>query len=210
MCFFFVVIQIIDEADRMIDSMHQLWLSQVVKAVYRSGSGPEATSIFKRAEPTHITAARYGTKLRLPEEEHNRWEEVETSSQATTKNLILTPLIHLFVTHYIMQLQGSSVLSLSLSPPQMPLQKLLFSATLTQNPEKLQQLGLHQPRLFSSIHGSAATTPTLKQDRFDFPQGLTVRADRQPSGRKMGLLEVWRLHQQLCLFVFRSITSRAR
>lgn len=69
--FFFVVIQIIDEADRMIDSMHQLWLSQVVKAVYRSGSGPEATSIFKRTEPTHVTAARYGIKLRLPEEELN-------------------------------------------------------------------------------------------------------------------------------------------
>lgn len=61
--FFFVVIQIIDEADRMIDSMHQLWLSQVVKAVYRSGSAPEAMSIFKRTEPTHVTAARYGIKL---------------------------------------------------------------------------------------------------------------------------------------------------
>lgn len=66
----------------------------------------------------------------------------------------------------------------SLSPPQIPLQKLLFSATLTQNPEKLQQLGLHQPRLFSSVHGHAKTTPAApsqKQDRFDFPEGLTVR-----------------------------------
>ncbi|XP_039980627.1 ATP-dependent RNA helicase DDX51 isoform X2 [Xiphias gladius] len=112
---------IIDEADRMIDSMHQSWLSQVVKAVYRSGSGPEAMSLFRRTEPVYVTAA-------------------------------------------------------SLSPPQMPLQKLLFSATLTQNPEKLQQLGLHQPRLFSSIHSHSNTTPaapTQKQDRFDFPQGLT-------------------------------------
>ena len=66
----------------------------------------------------------------------------------------------------------------SLSPPQMPLQKLLFSATLTQNPEKLQQLVLHQPRLFSSIHSPSNRTPadpSQKQDRFDFPQGLTVR-----------------------------------
>ncbi|KAM9339622.1 ATP-dependent RNA helicase DDX51 [Symphorus nematophorus] len=113
---------IIDEADRMIDSMHQSWLSQVVKAVYKSGSGPEATSIFRRTEPAYVTAA-------------------------------------------------------SLSPPQMPLQKLLFSATLTQNPEKLQQLGLHQPRLFSSVHshsnGATPAAPTQKQDRFDFPQGLT-------------------------------------
>ncbi|XP_073334870.1 ATP-dependent RNA helicase DDX51 [Pagrus major] len=113
---------IIDEADRMIDSMHQSWLSQVVKAVYRSGSGPEAMSIFRRTEPAHVTAA-------------------------------------------------------SLSPPQMPLQKLLFSATLTQNPEKLQQLGLHQPRLFSSIHSQSNSTstaaPSQTQDRFDFPQSLT-------------------------------------
>nr|XP_046266290.1 ATP-dependent RNA helicase DDX51 [Scatophagus argus] len=116
---------IIDEADRMIDSMHQSWLSEVVNAVYRAGSGLEPESIFRRTEPACVTAA-------------------------------------------------------SLSPPQMPLQKLLFSATLTQNPEKLQQLGLHQPRLFSSIHShvnaSSSSTPAAlaqKQDRYDFPQGLT-------------------------------------
>lgn len=114
---------IIDEADRMIDSMHQSWLSQVVKAVYTSES--EVGAIFRRAEPTHITAA-------------------------------------------------------SLCPPQIPLQKLLFSATLTQNPEKLQQLGLHQPCLFTSVHrssevdtGEISTAPAPKQDRFDFPQGLS-------------------------------------
>uniref|UniRef100_A0A3B3W1X2 ATP-dependent RNA helicase n=1 Tax=Poecilia latipinna TaxID=48699 RepID=A0A3B3W1X2_9TELE len=101
---------IIDEADRMIDSMHQLWLSQVLKAVYCSAAGPEDRTLFRRTKPACITAA-------------------------------------------------------SLSPGQMPLQKLLFSATLTQNPEKLQQLGLHQPQLFSS--------PTHKHERFDFPQGLT-------------------------------------
>ncbi|XP_056150198.1 ATP-dependent RNA helicase DDX51 [Lampris incognitus] len=121
---------VIDEADRMIDSMHQSWLGQVTKAVFRSGSGPEATSLFRRTEPTHITAA-------------------------------------------------------SLSPPQMPLQKLLFSATLTQNPEKLQQLGLHQPRLFSSVHSHCSPSATATghpgtqggapqtQERFIVPEGLT-------------------------------------
>ncbi|KAG9354818.1 hypothetical protein JZ751_001531 [Albula glossodonta] len=116
---------VIDEADRMIDSMHQSWLSQVVKAVYRAGSGSDATSIFRRTEPGPITAA-------------------------------------------------------SLSQPQMPLQKLLFSATLTQNPEKLQQLGLYQPRLFSSVHSRPAATashatavPSQPQEKFNFPQGLT-------------------------------------
>lgn len=66
----------------------------------------------------------------------------------------------------------------------MPLQKLLFSATLTQNPEKLQQLDLHQPRLFSSTHRQAdATVPAAqKAERFDFPQGLSVGA-LQDAGR---------------------------
>ncbi|KAM9331982.1 ATP-dependent RNA helicase DDX51 [Pholidichthys leucotaenia] len=107
---------IIDEADRMIDGMHQSWLSQVVQAVYRTGSGPDSVSIFKRTQPANITAA-------------------------------------------------------SLSPPQMPLQKLLFSATLTHNPEKLHQLGLHQPRLFSSVHSNP--TASHKQERFNFPHSLT-------------------------------------
>lgn len=112
---------IIDEADRMIDSMHQSWLAQVVKAVYSEGGKTESASIFRRTEPTCITAA-------------------------------------------------------SLSPPQMPLQKLLFSATLTQNPEKLQRLGLHQPQLFSSIQvrpDSVPTAPSETQGRYDFPEGLT-------------------------------------
>lgn len=64
-------------------------------------------------------------------------------------------------------------LYVSLSPPQIPLQKLLFSATLTQNPEKLQLLDLHQPRLFSSTH-SCSETSTQSQDMFNFPQGLSV------------------------------------
>lgn len=68
----------------------------------------------------------------------------------------------------------------SMCCPQMPLQKLLFSATLTQNPEKLQQLGLYQPRLFST--GSAHKGPRdcdIDVDgdsggKYTFPAGLTV------------------------------------
>uniref|UniRef100_A0A671P2C4 ATP-dependent RNA helicase n=1 Tax=Sinocyclocheilus anshuiensis TaxID=1608454 RepID=A0A671P2C4_9TELE len=106
---------IIDEADRMIDGMHQSWLTQVTKAVYRSPADTQ-TSVFRRILPGPITVA-------------------------------------------------------SLSPPQIPLQKLLFSATLTHNPEKLQLLDLHQPRLFTSTH-SRTETSTQSQDAFNFPQGL--------------------------------------
>uniref|UniRef100_A0A671T4F0 ATP-dependent RNA helicase n=1 Tax=Sinocyclocheilus anshuiensis TaxID=1608454 RepID=A0A671T4F0_9TELE len=65
----------------------------------------------------------------------------------------------------------SVCLYVSLSPPQIPLQKLWFSATLTHNPEKLPLLDLHQPRLFSSTHSCAEST-TQSQDAFNFPQGL--------------------------------------
>lgn len=107
---------IIDEADRMIDSMHQSWLSQVTKAVYKI-QGDQQMLVLKRTLPGPITVA-------------------------------------------------------SLSPPQMPLQKLLFSATLTQNPEKLQLLDLHQPQLFSSTHNSTDSS-TQNQETFHFPQSLS-------------------------------------
>ncbi|XP_077437797.1 ATP-dependent RNA helicase DDX51 [Vanacampus margaritifer] len=110
---------IIDEADKMIDSMRQSWLSELEKAVYGTREQkPEMSSIFRQKAPLHVTAA-------------------------------------------------------SLSPPQKPLQKLLFSATLTQNPEKLQQLGLHQPRLFSSANTTACHKHPQPTEQFDFPQSLT-------------------------------------
>ncbi|XP_041079669.1 ATP-dependent RNA helicase DDX51 [Polyodon spathula] len=119
---------IIDEADRMIDGMHQDWLNYVVKEVYRAQGSLELGSLFRRAEPGPVTAA-------------------------------------------------------SLWQPQMPLQKLMFSATLTQNPEKLQQLGLHQPRLFTSVHSEKQrsgqgfqphrTASGQTEEKFNFPQGLT-------------------------------------
>lgn len=43
-----------------------------------------------------------------------------------------------------------------------PMQKLLFSATLSQNPEKLQLLNLFQPKLFTSV----AVADTVKVDAF--------------------------------------------
>uniref|UniRef100_A0A8C4MKM5 ATP-dependent RNA helicase n=1 Tax=Equus asinus asinus TaxID=83772 RepID=A0A8C4MKM5_EQUAS len=100
---------VIDEADRMIDSMHQSWLPRVMAAAFPREGTKSLFSLLQRRQPQAITAA-------------------------------------------------------STCCPQMPLQKLLFSATLTQNPEKLQQLGLHQPRLFST---------GLSAGKYTFPAGLT-------------------------------------
>lgn len=118
------LLQIIDEADRMIDSMHQSWLPRVVAAAFPSEGPKDPCALLQRTQPRVVTAA-------------------------------------------------------SMCCPQMPLQKLLFSATLTQNPEKLQQLGLYQPRLFST--GSAYRAPSnpgIDVDgdsggKYTFPVGLT-------------------------------------
>ncbi|XP_074212516.1 ATP-dependent RNA helicase DDX51 isoform X2 [Camelus bactrianus] len=114
---------VIDEADRMIDSMHQSWLPRVVAAAFPSGGTRGPSALLQRTRPQAVTAA-------------------------------------------------------SICCPQTPLQKLLFSATLTQNPEKLQQLGLFQPRLFSTgpvRRGLGAPDVDVDGDlggKYLFPAGL--------------------------------------
>ncbi|XP_055462372.1 ATP-dependent RNA helicase DDX51 [Psammomys obesus] len=114
---------IIDEADRMIDSMHQSWLPRVVAAAFYNESPAGSCALLQRTQPQAVTAA-------------------------------------------------------STCFPQMPLQKLLFSATLTQNPEKLQRLGLYQPRLFSTRLRHRDSKDTVEEDgnlggKYTFPVGLT-------------------------------------
>ncbi|XP_074177558.1 ATP-dependent RNA helicase DDX51 [Rhinolophus sinicus] len=113
---------VIDEADRMMDSMHQSWLPRVVAAAFPNDGTKGPFALFQRRQLQAVTAA-------------------------------------------------------STCCPQMPLQKLLFSATLTQNPEKLQQLGLYQPRLFSTglAHGDRgdASEDVDSGGKYTFPVGLT-------------------------------------
>uniref|UniRef100_A0A8B9J2C7 ATP-dependent RNA helicase n=1 Tax=Amazona collaria TaxID=241587 RepID=A0A8B9J2C7_9PSIT len=115
---------IIDEADRMIDDMHQNCLNQIVKAAFRVENDSGSSMLFQRTKPGPITAA--------------------TSCY-----------------------------------PQIPLQKLLFSATLTQDPEKLQQLDLFQPRLFTSVYsekktlGDGTETDQDTNKKYTLPEGLS-------------------------------------
>ncbi|KAF6080918.1 DEAD-box helicase 51 [Phyllostomus discolor] len=113
---------VIDEADRMMDSMHQAWLPRVVAAAFPREAARDPCALLQRRQPQAVTAA-------------------------------------------------------SSCYPQMPLQKLLFSATLTQNPEKLQQLGLHQPRLFSTrpARGGPADADSDSDSggKYTFPSGLS-------------------------------------
>ncbi|XP_033924384.1 ATP-dependent RNA helicase DDX51 [Melopsittacus undulatus] len=115
---------IIDEADRMIDDMHQNCLNQIVKAAFRVENDSGSNMLFQRTKPGPVTAA-------------------------------------------------------SSCYPQIPLQKLLFSATLTQDPEKLQQLDLFQPRLFTSVYsekktlGDGTETDQDTNKKYTLPEGLS-------------------------------------
>ncbi|KAM6318267.1 ATP-dependent RNA helicase DDX51 [Podargus strigoides] len=115
---------IVDEADRMIDDMHQNCLNQIVKAAFQVENDSGSNMLFQRTKPGPITAASY-------------------------------------------------------CYPQIPLQKLLFSATLTQDPEKLQQLDLFQPRLFTSVYsekktlGDGTETEQDTNKKYTLPEGLS-------------------------------------
>ncbi|XP_030074746.1 ATP-dependent RNA helicase DDX51 [Microcaecilia unicolor] len=114
---------VIDEADRMIDSMNQDWLTYVTSSIFRAGDA-NPCMLFTRTEPGPVTAA-------------------------------------------------------STCLPRLPLQKLLFSATLTHNPEKLQQLGLYKPCLITSVYSErqkvTAETQTGEntESNYSLPEGLT-------------------------------------
>ncbi|KFQ32174.1 ATP-dependent RNA helicase DDX51, partial [Mesitornis unicolor] len=124
---------IVDEADRMIDDMHQNCLNQIVKAAFQVENDSGSNMLFQRTKPGPITAARQVAEC--------------------------------------VSLSGSCC-------PQIPLQKLLFSATLTQDPEKLQQLDLFQPRLFTSVYSEkalrdGAETEQDSDKKYTLPEGLS-------------------------------------
>ncbi|XP_064337418.1 ATP-dependent RNA helicase DDX51 isoform X1 [Camelus dromedarius] len=161
---------VIDEADRMIDSMHQSWLPRVVAAAFPSGGTRGPSALLQRTRPQAVTAARYLALRHASHPGEQPWAQVPpTAPVFETPPHTLGGLAGLLPQH---------PLSFSICCPQTPLQKLLFSATLTQNPEKLQQLGLFQPRLFSTgpVRGGLRA-PDVDVDgdlggKYLFPAGL--------------------------------------
>ena len=57
-----------------------------------------------------------------------------------------------------------------------PLQKLLFSATLSQNPEKLQELSLYEPKLFTSANIGNLQNQE-EEEKHDFVGKFTTPAE---------------------------------
>lgn len=163
----------------MIDSMHQSWLPRVVAAAFPSEGPKDPCAVLQRTQPRVVTAARYRALSLLC--------SLQWDCQWGCPELVPRAVSHLRCSPpgwrgcwLGCSCFSSTPFPFSMCCPQMPLQKLLFSATLTQNPEKLQQLGLYQPRLFStgSTH-KGPRDPDIDVDmdsggKYTFPAGLTV------------------------------------
>lgn len=136
---------------------------------------------------------------RIMEEEHNDWLfHVEKAIGLSSENLVAQKLSR---------------------PWEKYVQKLLFSATLSQDPEKLTRLGLFQPKLFTSVvstESAESTDNTIQSHhfvgKFTTPAELTEHFFKCPPMLKplavYCLLKKFKYHSALCFTNSRSATHR--
>ena len=127
---------VVDEVDRLMDQSFQEWLDRVLATV---GAGPamavvdEPSTLLRRMlQPLESSSVYFGAAVLPSSGLSSSVGHAAGSRQETTDSLL-----------------GSEV----------PLQKLLFSATLTQSPEKLAVLRLYRPLLFSSSGAASDLAP---------------------------------------------------
>lgn len=115
---------VVDEADRLLDRAHQGWLSTLLEAVYREDGRRLGGASDHTTQSSRITIP-----IRAPLNAFDSARVFFTRTPAVTSNV-------------------GQMTCLSL-----PLQKLLFSATLSYSPEHLAALALHRPVLYSTSCG---------------------------------------------------------
>ena len=120
----------IDEADRMIEEVKHDWLDLVEKSINQNKEYHFKDGHLNENKETDSLKPEEGNETKK-----RKLYDVVTSSKVLSKTLIYD---HFGVLH---------------PAPKHPPQKLLFSATLSHNPEKLHVLRLHQPKLFTSAVG---------------------------------------------------------
>ncbi|KAG8146484.1 hypothetical protein E2320_012811 [Naja naja] len=170
---------IIDEADRMIDNMHQDWLQQVVEAVHRPEAGSGPSGLFRRVQPSPCTAAR--TNL-----EDGGQTKRAAGFSGGRFSLPCFPF------------QG-------LLPPAPSAEAPLLSHSDTE-PREAAGLGLYQPRLFMPVQSGKGSDVLGSQpcvsEKYLLPEGLSVSvlpwilfvsfvpSEEEPLPRKMAVLKV--------------------
>ncbi|KAL7552128.1 hypothetical protein ACHAWF_015333 [Thalassiosira exigua] len=151
---------VIDEADRLVNQPYQNWVSRVLEA----SNSSNGCDVAKYAE-SPLQVAPDGATYVIDPITHRR-----TGTNKSRPNEI--------------DASGSSLVSGGFGCP-VPLRKMLFSATLTQDPQKLARLGLDNPKHYdanflkrtSDLKKSADTEEKAEGDiragRYFVPEGLS-------------------------------------
>lgn len=145
-----VLIQVVDEADRLLTQSFQDWLKQILAATQ-----PPPSSSLQTHEEALTT---------LVSDNDDRWLIPHHDALAPT---------HLTRTSY----NGNIVFTSDFDEPlYSSCQKMLFSATLTSNPSKIAELNLRDAKWFV-VKGKSEEldVPTILDEGFELPLGLSVR-----------------------------------
>ena len=144
-----VLIQVVDEADRLLTQSFQDWLKQILAATQPP---PFASLQTHEKAPTTLVG-----------DDHDRW---------------FIPHDALAPTHLTRTADNGNVVFTSDfdEPLYSSCQKMLFSATLTSNPSKIAELNLRDAKWFV-VKGKSedVDVPTLLDEGFELPLGLRVR-----------------------------------
>ena len=144
---------VVDEVDRLLDQSFQDWMDSIAHAVHAPSS-----HTLSNADTPHLLqqllSTLKGVSPTIDNKLSNLSSEISTPASDRPHNSLLPSY------------QPPSVSGILSS--KFPFQKLLFSATLTQNPEKLAILRLYQPILFSS----SDHTPTEESSWYHLPPTL--------------------------------------
>ncbi|KAJ3006025.1 ATP-dependent RNA helicase dbp6 [Thoreauomyces humboldtii] len=154
---------VIDEADRLLNQSYQDWLSHVLEATQEAAHTTDLTTA--SAETTGWAALGFrvddhGLPVHAAGTQRHPTAHANEISTPTATGAISVSLIH----HYT------------------PLQKLLFSATLTRNPAKIASLHLHSPVYVAVVSAAEAagdadaiSTSNADETRYVAPTTLEER-----------------------------------
>ena len=180
---------VIDEADRLVNQPYQNWIRRVL----------QASNSENRFEDLNLDMS-FQEYIRQP---------LRTAPDG--QSFMIDPVTHRIAgSGAVHSLLGDSnsteagLISGTIGRP-VPLRKLLFSATLTQDPQKLARLGLDNPKHYDANylkkHQSGSATEEAKAGRYFLPVGLResmveCTAEQKPLVLLALLLDERRQHEE--------------
>lgn len=158
---------VLDEADRLLMHSFQDWLPKVLEAIHQHHEGHMNRPDNARNDVSFSTA--FSTASNVLEAQHTQIDPVTNRSS--------------FLNVAVMERQYTH------------LQKLLFSATLTQNPEKINSLRLVNPQYFTATTSGKSFLYTIPEK---LEQNLTVCTEQHKPLLLLYILTQFKDAQTLC------------